>query len=71
MTTRKTNGTAAVLDIVTWESPTSGRQVYLVTRIITSQWGVEYGLLNMDTDEYTTSDLRQAGWSTVASAAVA
>jgi hypothetical protein len=60
---------AKVLDIVTYEDRSNPRTAYVVTRIIDSQWGRQYGLLNIETDEYVVSDLRQQGWKYQMSAA--
>lgn len=57
--------TPKITDIYRWESPMSGRQVYVVTKVISDKWGTQYGLINLDTDEYVTSDLRQQGWTKV------
>ncbi len=59
------NGQAALLDIITYEDRANARRTFLVTKIIVSSYGIQYGLIDMDTDEYSTSDLRQSGWTFV------
>ena len=63
------NETTSILDIVTYEDQMNPRAAYVVTKIIDSQWGRQFGLLNIETDEYVTSDLRQQGWTYQMSAA--
>lgn len=64
-TSIKTNGIAGKNDIVTYEDQANPRQAFLVLGTVTTKYGpTEYALLNLDTDENITSDLRQHGWST-------
>ena len=58
--------TATTASLLTFEDASNPPQTFGVLAVTEDCWGREFVLLNTDTNEVTTSDLRQAGWKLVA-----